>query len=155
MSLLDKIRNMVTDEYEEDDYDENEAAELEEDDEEESTFMRRSNAKVGRAAESDRRPVTPMNLNAGLQVVLVKPERFEDCTSIGDHLCQKKTVVLNLESATKDVSKRLIDFLSGVAYANKGNIKRVANSTFIITPANVDVTGDLVLEELESGTMYL
>ena len=48
-----------------------------------------------------------------------------------------------------------MDFISGVAFANKGQIKRVANSTFIITPSNVDVSGDLVLEELESGTLYL
>ena len=62
---------------------------------------------------------------------------------------------MNLEATNKETSRRIIDFLSGVAYANKGQIKRVANSTFIITPVNVDVTGDLILEELESGTLYL
>ena len=102
-----------------------------------------------------RNKVVNIQTTAQLQVVLVKPERFEDAPGIADHLCAKKTVVLNLESANKDSAKRLIDFLSGVAYANKGQIKRVANSTFIITPSNVDVTGDLVLEELENGTMYL
>ena len=114
-------------------------------------------------AAAPTRPLRPkegkvVNLGSAgsqMQVVLVKPERFEDAPSIGDHLCQKKTVVLNLESASKDVSKRLIDFLSGVAYANRGQIKRVANSTFIITPANVDVTGDLVMDELEHGSLYL
>lgn len=52
-------------------------------------------------------------------------------------------MVLNLESANRDVARRLVDFLSGVAYANGGQFKRVANSTFIITPYNVDVMGDL------------
>ena len=56
--------------------------------------------------------------------------------------------MLNLESTNKEVSRRLVDFLSGVAYANNGQIKRVANSTFIITPYNVDIMGDL-LDELE------
>lgn len=85
-----------------------------------------------------------------LQVVLVKPERFEDASTIADHLNTKRTVVLNLESTGKEVSRRLVDFLSGVAYANNGQIKRVANSTFIITPYNVDIMGDL-LDELESS----
>ena len=89
-----------------------------------------------------------------LQVVLVKPEKFEDASSIADHLREKRTVVLNLESTNKEVSRRLVDFLSGVAYANNGQIKRVANSTFIITPYNVDIMGDL-LDELENnGAFY-
>ena len=65
----------------------------------------------------------------------------------------KRTVVLNLESANRDVARRLVDFLSGVAYANGGQFKRVANSTFIITPYNVDVMGDL-LDELENNGMF-
>ena len=88
-----------------------------------------------------------------LQVVLVKPERFEDASAVADHLNDKRTVVLNLESTNKDVSRRLIDFLSGVAYANNGQIKRVANSTYIITPYNVDIMGDL-LDELESSGVF-
>ena len=69
-------------------------------------------------------------------------------------LNNKRTVVLNLESTNKEVSRRLVDFLSGVAYANNGQIKRVANSTFIITPYNVDIMGDL-LDELENnGAFY-
>ncbi|HWP51875.1 MAG TPA: cell division protein SepF [Clostridia bacterium] len=88
-----------------------------------------------------------------LSVVLVKPERFDDASSIADHLNDKRTVVLNLESTNKEVSRRLVDFLSGVAYANQGQIKRVANSTFIITPYNVDFVGDL-LDELENSGVY-
>ena len=61
--------------------------------------------------------------------------------------------MLNLESTSKDIARRLIDFLSGVAYANNGQIKRVAASTFIITPYNVDIMGDL-LDELESSGVF-
>ena len=94
------------------------------------------------------------NATSQLKVVLVKPERFEDASTIADHLNNKRTVVLNLESTNKEVSRRLVDFLSGVAYANNGQIKRVANSTFIITPYNVDIMGDL-LDELENnGAFY-
>jgi len=96
-----------------------------------------------------------LNINATtqLEVVLVTPERFDDASGIADHLNNKRTVVLNLESTNKDVSRRLVDFLSGVAYANNGQIKRVANSTFIITPYNVGIVGDL-LDELESSGVY-
>ena len=106
--------------------------------------------------EEERRSNKVVNIRAAtqLQVVLVKPERFEDASTIADHLNNKRTVVLNLESTNKEVSRRLVDFLSGVAYANNGQIKRVANSTFIITPYNVDIMGDL-LDELENnGAFY-
>jgi len=94
--------------------------------------------------------VVNIHATTQLKVVLVKPEHFEDAS----HLNNKRTVVLNLESTNKEVSRRLVDFLSGVAYANNGQIKRVANSTFIITPYNVDIMGDL-LDELENnGAFY-
>ena len=89
-----------------------------------------------------------------LKVVLVKPEAFEDATTVADHLNAKRTVVLNLESTKKEVSRRLVDFLSGVAYANSGQIKRVAASTFIITPYNVDIMGADLLDELENNGVY-
>ncbi len=93
-----------------------------------------------------------VNLGAAQQsqVVLVKPERYETAAEIADHLREKRTVVMNLENAPKDIARRLIDFLSGVAYALDGKIKRIANSTYIITPNNVDLMGDLI-DELESG----
>ena len=97
--------------------------------------------------------VVNIHATTQLQVVLVKPERFDDALAVADHLNDKRTVVLNLESTNKDVSRRLIDFLSGVAYANNGQFKRVANSTYIITPYNVDIMGDL-LDELESNGVF-
>ncbi|MBC8610291.1 Cell division protein SepF [uncultured Ruminococcus sp.] len=97
--------------------------------------------------------VVNIHATTQLQVVLVKPEHFEDASGIADHLNNKRTVVLNLESASKELARRLVDFLSGVAYANNGQIKRVANSTFIITPYNVDIMGDL-LDELENSGVY-
>ena len=59
-----------------------------------------------------------------------------------------------MEKTEKDISRRIVDFLSGVAYANNGKIKRIATSTFIITPYNVDLTGDNVLDELENNGLY-
>lgn len=102
---------------------------------------------------SRRNKVVNINATTQLQVVLVKPEHFEDASTVADHLNAKRTVVLNLESTSKEISRRLVDFLSGVAYANNGQIKRVAASTFIITPYNVDIMGDL-LDELESNGVF-
>lgn len=91
---------------------------------------------------------------AVLQVVLVKPDRFDSVGDIATHLREKHAVVLNLESASKDVARRLVDFLSGCAYALDGKIKKVAVSTYIIAPYNVDLIGDLV-DELENNGMYV
>ena len=98
--------------------------------------------------------VVNINATTQLQVVLVKPERFEDASAIADQLNAKHTVVLNLESTGKEISRRLIDFLSGVAYANNGQIKRVATSTFIITPYNVDIMGGLIGELENNGVFF-
>ena len=97
--------------------------------------------------------VVNIHTTTQLQVVLVKPERFENASEIADHLRNKRTVVLNLEQTDKNIARRLIDFLSGVAYANEGTIKKVALSTYIITPYNVEILGDLI-DELENNGLY-
>ena len=107
-------------------------------------------------AEGTPRKNKVVNIHATtqLKVVLVKPERFEDASTIADHLNNKRTVVLNLESTNKEVSRRLVDFLSGCAYALDGKIKKIAISTYLITPYNVDILGDVV-DELENNGLYL
>ncbi len=107
-----------------------------------------------KAELSKKSKVVNINATTQLQVVLANPEKFEDCPTIADHLNAKRTVVLNLETTPKETNRRLIDFLTGVAYANDGQIQRVANSTFIITPYNVDLMGD-ILGELESSGYYV
>lgn len=102
---------------------------------------------------SKKNKVVNIHATTQLKVVLVKPERFEDASTIADHLNNKRTVVLNLESTNKDVARRLIDFLSGVAYAGEGKIKKVAANTYIITPYSVDIMGDLI-DELENNGLY-
>ena len=108
-----------------------------------------------RRPRSDDRRSKVVNIHATtqLKVILVKPERFENASEIADQLKEKRTVVLNLESTNKDVARRLIDFLSGVAYAGEGKIKRVAANTYIITPYHVDIEGDLI-DELENNGVY-
>ena len=92
-----------------------------------------------------------ISATAQLQVVLVRPEVFADTRQIADHLNDKKTVVLNLEATSPEVTRRIIDFIGGVAYANNGNIKPVANNTFIIFPYNVNFVGEDLAAELENN----
>lgn len=142
MALRDTLRNLIG--IPENDYDnEMQSGNIDQQEEEQTSMA---------SPSSDRKHNKVVNIHATTQlaVVLVKPERYEDAASIADHLNAKKTVVLNLEQTSKDVSRRLIDFLCGVAYANNGQMKRVANNTYIITPYNVDIMGDL-LDELENN----
>ena len=107
------------------------------------------------APSSRRNKVVNISATAKLKVAIFRPENFgEETRAIADELIKTHTVVLNLEETKKDISRRIIDFLSGVAYANRGKIKRVATSTFIIIPNNVDLTGDDLLDELENSGVY-
>ena len=166
MGFLDELKRL-THPYEdemEDDYDEDEDVYEDEDDmedEEPAPPPREENRR--REREREREYQEPVRRNAGkvvnihattqLQVVLVKPDRYENASEIADHLREKRTVVLNLEKTQKDVARRLLDFLSGVAYAQEGKIKKVALQTYIVTPYNVDIMGDLI-DELENNGLY-
>ncbi len=97
-----------------------------------------------------------VNINrAQLQVVVFKPMSYSsDTRDIADALMQKCAVVLNLERTPDQDSKRILDFLSGVAYANNGKIKRVATGTYMITPHNVDLSGEELFDEFENSGVY-
>ncbi len=149
MNLVDKIKDIFTPEDEEMDEDIDAIDISSKNTEKEDRLMNYDEPmQTGK-----KNKVVNIHATTQLQVVLVKPEQFEDASGIADHLNERRTVVLNLESTSKDLARRLVDFLSGVAYANNGQIKRVANSTFIITPYNVDIMGDL-LDELENSGVY-
>ncbi|MBP3309834.1 MAG: cell division protein SepF [Ruminococcus sp.] len=104
---------------------------------------------------SRRNKVVNIQTTAQLQVVLVKPSAFTDAKQIADHLIAKKTVVLNLETASPENKRRIIDFLVGVAYANGGSLKPVANLTYIITPYNVGFIGEDLVGELENNGVFI
>jgi cell division inhibitor SepF len=112
----------------------------------------RSSAPASRRTSDSK--VVNISAQTQMQVVLVKPDRFDNVSEIAEHLRSKHAVVLNLEATNKDVARRLVDFLSGCAYALDGKIKKIAISTYIITPYNVDIVGDLI-DELENSGLYL
>ena len=160
MGFMDEIKKLTHpySDAEEDDYDDYDDEPLDNDPPPASS--RRSSSagsSYSRTApdlpRSNAGKVVNLNSSTQLQVILVKPDRFDMVSEIADHLRDKQALVLNLESTNKDVARRLVDFLSGCAYALDGTIKKVAISTYLITPYNVDVVGDLV-EELENSGMY-
>ena len=93
-----------------------------------------------------------MDIHSGTrsQVVFKKLDKFEDAGAVADVLNEKKIVILNLETCPNDISRRVLDFLYGVAYANNGEIKRVAGRAYIITPYNVPVSGEM-LDDIENA----
>ena len=103
--------------------------------------------------DEKRNKVVNIQATAQLQVVLVKPEVFTDAKQIADHLIAKKTVVLNLETASSENKRRIIDFLNGVAYTLDGQIKAVANNTYVITPSHVDISGESLTESKPAATV--
>ena len=172
MGLLDEFKRLAHpyEDEEEDDYDEYDAPAPRAERQDRSDRSDRADRAAERAErrertgslysstalmDEERRSNKVVNIRAAtqLQVVLVKPERFENASEIADHLREKRTVVLNLEDTAKEPARRLVDFLSGVTYALDGKIKKVAASTYIITPYNVDILGDLI-DELENNGMY-
>ena len=153
MGLMDELKKIIHP-YDDEDYDYED--DFEEPAKESRSLFddRKEDRREERRSEERHNKVVNIHATTQLKVVLVKPERFENASEIADHLKEKRTVVLNLESTNKDVARRLIDFLSGVAYAGEGKIKKVAANTYIITPYSVDIMGDLI-DELENNGLYL
>lgn len=96
-----------------------------------------------------------LNMNSGKQeVVLFHAKTFDDAAKAADELCKRKAVILNMENVDKALTRRVVDFLSGAVYALDGRVKKVAQSTYLFCPHNMDVTGDLenIKGEAESYT---
>ncbi len=147
MGLMDELKKLThpySEKDRDDDYDE-----YEDDDEgfdepaptpasRRGAFSSRTPAEPVRQSGNANTRVVSIN-NTQLEVVLVKPERYDMVSTIADNLRQNKAVVLNLEQTNKDVARRIVDFLSGCAYAIDGKIQKVAIATYLVTPRNVGV----------------
>ncbi|MBQ9492978.1 MAG: cell division protein SepF [Oscillibacter sp.] len=147
MNIFEELKKITHPYADEDEYSD------EYEDEETDTRGRGSYEERRPRAEERRGKLVSIHATTQLRVMLVKPERFENAAEIADHLKDRRTVVLNLESTPKEEAKRLLDFLSGVAYAGEGKIKKIAANTYLITPYHVEIEGDLI-DELESSGLY-
>lgn len=100
--------------------------------------------------------VTPMRQparksNANMEVCVVKPTSVDDSREITETLLAGRTVILNLEGMDLEIAQRIIDFISGATFAISGNLQKISNYIFLVTPTNVDISGDL--QDLLSGSM--
>ena len=145
MGFMDSIRKL-THPYSdaEDDYDEYDDELPEEEPVRRSSSYSRSTSSAPAApVESNAGRVVSISPGVQLQVILVKPDRFDQVSEIADHLRAKEAVVLNLEGVEKNLARRVVDVLSGCGYALDGTVKKVSQSTYIFCPHNMEVLGDL------------
>lgn len=148
MGLWDSIKNIMT--IPDDDEYENESV-MEEEVEQKPAREEQATRREPRLIKSKANAAQPPHQ---VQVVLVKPDRFDDMPSVADHLNAGKTVVLNLEDASSEVARRMVDFLSGATYANGGNMKKVAKNTFLIAAHGVGVAGEVSLDDFDQSKIY-
>lgn len=166
MGAIDKLLNMMKlnedydDEYDDgfynDDYEEPKpkrktfAAKEREDDYYDDDY------KAPKAVKTPK--VTPMRQPAkragsGMEVVVIKPNSVEDAREITETLLSNRAVVLNLEGLEMELAQRIIDFTSGSTFAIDGNLQKISNYIFIITPPSVDISGDF--QDILSGAIDL
>ncbi len=78
-----------------------------------------------------------------VNMVIIKSSDYSDARTVADHILSNRAVLLNLENCSKEMAQRILDFLSGVVYAQGGDLQRVAHSTYAVTPRNVGLQGEL------------
>lgn len=94
-----------------------------------------------------------ININSGKQeVILFHAKTFDDAAKAADELRKKKAIILNMENVDKSLTRRVVDFLSGSVYALDGRVKKVAQSTYLFCPHNMDVVGDLEGMQVEADS---
>lgn len=161
MGLFDKVKNYINNSDEDqldmdvdNIYDDPDA--VAEENDSVRSFSDISSTSRPSASSSSSPNIVDLRSSSRTPVVLKKIDTYQEVQSVADVLNEKRIVILNLETCPNDASQRIIDFLSGVAYANAGGIKKIAGRAYIITPDNVPLSGDL-LEDLENsgfGTGY-
>ena len=174
MSLIDGVLNLMRlnpdDEYDE------ELDDLPYDDEEEEEYTRRKPSVVKKEKKEESvfeeeavkervvkstPKITPISKGTrkqvmGMEVCVIKPTSVEDAREITETLLNGRTVVLNVEVLNVDIAQRIIDFTAGSCFAISGNLQKISNYIFIITPANVDISGDFknIVDSFDTSSFH-
>ena len=164
MSIIDGVKNVFkfNDDYDYED-DDDYGYDYEDDDYDDKSYSRKKlfqgNKKYDDDEEEDRgrskSKVVPIKTGGhrGLEVVVIRPESMEDASEITDTLLTGKAVVLNLEGIHVEIAQRIIDYSAGSCYAMRGTLQKITNYIFLVTPPNVDISGDI--PELVAGGIDL
>lgn len=167
MSFWDNVKKF-TQPYSDEDYDDydEELEDFDEDIQEPASRKRRTSPFATSSEDNTAEYTTPassatsgtfsgqvLNMGSGKQeVVLFHAKTFDDAAKASDELRRKKAVILNMENVDKALTRRVVDFLSGSVYALDGSVKKVAMSTYLFCPHNMDVVGDLEDMQSEIGS---
>ena len=157
MSFWDNVKKFAQP-YADDEYDEYDEVEGYEEEAPRRSRSAETEPATGKFESAPAAPKTGfsgqvLNINSGKQeVVLFRPTSFNDCTKAADDLRDKKAIIVNMENVDKALSRRVVDFLSGCAYALDGKVNKIAQSTYLFCPHSMDVVGDLenIQSEVES-----
>ena len=165
MSFWDNVKKFAQP-YADEDYDDYDEEEMDEFEEEEAAPAPRERRRApafnfsGNDTAATTTPAAGTGFSGNVvsmsgnkqEVVLFHPANFNDTSKAADHLRNKKAVIVNMENVDKAMARRVVDFLSGCAYAVDGKVKKVAQSTYLFCPFNMDVVGDLenLQNEVES-----
>ena len=165
MSFWDNVKKFTqpyADDEEYDDFDDDEGTEAFEDEAEERPAARAGRRMPAFSAPSNNSSASSaapsgfsgqvVSMGNHQEVVLFHPANFNDTSTAADHLRAKKAVIVNMENVDKAMARRVVDFLSGCAYAVDGKVKKVAQSTYLFCPHNMDVVGDLENMQPEAET---
>ena len=167
MSFWDNVKKFAQpyDDEEFDDYDDEELDTYEEPEQEAprtrrpSPFSSSASAPAATAAAPAAPAAAPsfggqvLSMSSNKQeVVLFHAKTFDDAAKAVDELCKRKAIILNMENVDKSLTRRVVDFLSGAVYALDGRVKKVAQSTYLFCPHNMDVVGDL--ENLQADSQF-
>lgn len=162
MGVLDKFLDVMKlsddDDYEDDDFFDDDFEEEDDYEEKPRRSLFNKKEKPSYDDEDDFEPkrssrsntkVTPMRQPAArrsgpaMEVCVIKPNNVDDTREITETLLSGRTVILNLEGMDLEIAQRIIDFTSGATFAIDGNLQKISNFIFLVTPANVDISGDL------------
>ncbi len=148
--LLNKMLNLVGWEAEEEEEAEEVMDDLQVDVKEESNQQPKYFQSFSKKSQQNK--VVNIHTNNQFKVVIMQPETFDEARDICDHLKNKKPVVVNLETISKETAQRIVDFLSGSVYALDGDIQKVSAGIFLVAPNNVDVMGAAFKDDIKSKT---
>ncbi len=142
--LFSKFKNWITEE--EEDYYEDEVEDVVEENEVMDDFNSIGNSKTSK--------IVNLHASTHMKVVIVEPRKYDEVTTIADHLKQKRAVIVNLENLIDATARKSIfDFMNGAVYVLDGTIQKVSKAIFILAPNNVDIDAS-IKKELESKTLF-
>ena len=162
MSFWDNVKKFTQPYSDDDDYEEYEDETTETTEEETTEAAPRARRSSPFTESTGTQPAASgfsgqvVNMGSGKQeVVLFHAKTFDDAAKAADELRKKKAIILNMENVDKSLTRRVVDFLSGTVYALDGSVKKIAQSTYLFCPHNMDVVGDLENIPAEAAESYV